>query len=100
LKGDQIEKLKAAQDVNQLAYLQAMDSEIGMNHHQTMQPDYSKKIHTSAIRRKKLLNKFFEIVSFDFETVYNYIQENKRASFREVDYNFFLIILDLQSEFK
>lgn len=64
------------------------------------QPDLSKQIYKSTARRRKLLERFFDVVGFDFQAVYEFIQRRKRASFREVDYDFFLAVLGLPREYK
>lgn len=99
MKGNQIHLLKKTQNVNQLRYLQMMDDQLDSVGHPNT-PDRSKEVQKSVSRRKKLLGNFFDVVGFKFEKVYKYIQEKKRASFREVDYESFLLILGLEKNYK
>lgn len=47
-------------------------------------------------QREALVRRFFDAVGFRFEKVFEYMKSNKKKSFRGVDYDSFLRILNLQ----
>lgn len=49
--------------------------------------------------RKNLIEKFFRLVPFKFEQVFEYIKSNKKHCFREVEYESLLRILNLQNKY-
>lgn len=62
--------------------------------------EQEKEIKEEAKKRKSLVSKFFHLVNFEFERVFNYMESKKKMCFREIDYKLFLSILNLRDEYK
>ena len=99
LMGNQLEKLRQVSKTEELKYLQ-MSNKQKKKEKKRGRRERKTEIIKIRDRRFKLLNRFFELIKFEFSKIFLKIQKNKIIDYSNLTYESFLSVFGLTDDEK